>query len=184
MFFKRLSRASRQNSYVDDDEYDYDSRPRSQDKYARDKYEPEHSPPRQSTLQHNVHPASPTKETTRDMYPRPSHAPHDVYAQRGMQPINGPSSRVNSAAFEAPPPSAGKLEQTPDLLARAFQESIRPYTDKIEQLEAQLVDLQSWVDQLELQRTDIYAWIDKRGLRPGMPWFFFYITVDVVLTKS
>jgi hypothetical protein len=158
MFFKRLSRSSRQNSYVDDD---YDNRPRSQD----NKYHHDESP-HTSALQHNIGPTSPTKETTRDMYPRTSHAPQDPYT-RGA--VNVPGSRQNSAAFEAAPPmsAGGKVEQTPDLLTRAFNDAVRPYSEKIESLENQLADMQTWVDQLEQQRTEMYAWIDKRGLRPG-----------------
>lgn len=55
----------------------------------------------------------------------------------------------------------------PDLLAAAFNQAIAPYTEKIEQLEQQLADMQAWVDQLEQQRAEVHGWIDKRGLRPG-----------------
>jgi hypothetical protein len=55
----------------------------------------------------------------------------------------------------------------PDLLAAAFNQAIAPYTEKIEQLEHQLADMQAWVDQLEQQRAEVHGWIDKRGLRPG-----------------
>ena len=163
-FFKRKSRGSRANSYAEDD---YD-RPRSQG----DTKFTQHESPRQSTqstAQHNsfapagIVPGSPTKETNRDMYR--SHAPQEPYAQRGIA-SNGVNSRQNSGAFEASP--LGKVEQTPDLLTRAFNEAIRPYNDKIDQLEAQLAELQSWVDQLEQQKSEMYSWIDKRGLRPGM----------------
>ena len=56
----------------------------------------------------------------------------------------------------------------PDLLTRAFNEAIRPYTDKIEMLEQELADIQEYVRSQESQRMEIFAWIDKRGLRPGM----------------
>jgi hypothetical protein len=166
LLFKRKSRGSRANSYGEED--DYSPRPRSQ---GDSKFTQQDSPREstQSTSQHNSFglggpvPSSPTKETTKDMYR--SQAPQEPYAQRGL-PTNGPSSRQNSAAFEAVP--LGKVEQTPDLLTRAFNEAVRPYTEKIEQLEAQLADLQSWVEQLEQQRNEMYSWIDKRGLRPGM----------------
>ena len=48
---------------------------------------------------------------------------------------------------------------------------LQPYTEKIEQLESQLADLQNWVDQLEQQRAEVHNWIDKRGLRPGKTAF-------------
>lgn len=61
----------------------------------------------------------------------------------------------------------GKAEPMPDLLTRAFNEAVRPYTDKIEQLEGEIADLRNWVEQLEIQRSEVHSWIDKRGLRPG-----------------
>ena len=61
----------------------------------------------------------------------------------------------------------GKAEPMPDLLTRAFNEAVRPYTDKIEQLEGEIADLRNWVEQLEIQRSEMHSWIDKRGLRPG-----------------
>ena len=61
----------------------------------------------------------------------------------------------------------GKTEPMPDMLTRAFNEAVRPYTDKIEQLEGEISDLRNWVEQLELQRSEVHSWIDKRGLRPG-----------------
>jgi phage-related minor tail protein len=63
--------------------------------------------------------------------------------------------------------ASGKAEPMPDLLAQAFNQAVRPYTEKIEHLENQLADLQAWVEQLEQQRSEVHSWIDKRGLRPG-----------------
>lgn len=62
-----------------------------------------------------------------------------------------------------------KTEPMPDLLAQAFNQAVRPYTERIEQLENQLADMQAWVEQLELQRAEVHSWIDKRGLRPDVP---------------
>jgi len=73
----------------------------------------------------------------------------------------------NSVNLDSNPMVNSKVESAPDLLTRAFNEAVRPYTDKIEQLEAQVADLQSWVEQLEVQRSEVHSWIDKRGLRPG-----------------
>jgi hypothetical protein len=162
--FKRLSKGSRSNSYHED--FDRE-RPRSQD------YDAARDSPPQSTSQHNSFgqsatapaPVSPLREK-RDMYPR-SAGPQDPYAQRGV-PANGANSRQNSAAFDATPAAMnGKVEQMPDLLTRAFNEAVRPYTDKIDLLESQMADLQAWVETLEQQRNEMYAWVDKRGLRPG-----------------
>lgn len=72
-------------------------------------------------------------------------------------------------SMEPAPLNTNKTEPMPDLLAQAFNQAIRPYTEKIEQLESQLADMQSWVEQLEQQRSEVYSWIDKRGLRPDVP---------------
>ena len=175
--FKRLSRASRSNSYNEDYERD---RPRSRDAAANADYGQDS--PSQSTSQHNnfgpVPPvaaaiSSPSRENnSRDMYPR-SAAPQDPYPQqRGVAVSNGVNSRQNSVAFDGAPTATSKVPaQAPDLLTRAFHEALGPYTDKIEQLETQMADLQAWAETLEQQRNEMYAWVDKRGLRPGMSTF-------------
>jgi hypothetical protein len=164
MFLKRLSRGSRANSYADDPDQD---RPRSQGKYnsaGQHATAVAVAAPDPSLLQqhNNFGPASPTKENVKDMYPRP-HGPQDVYSHQR----NGLGSRQNSGGFDAMGSGTLKLEATPDPLTRAFNEALRPYTDKIEQLEMQLGELQTFVDQLERQRSEMHSWIDKRGLRPG-----------------
>ena len=55
----------------------------------------------------------------------------------------------------------------PDLLTRAFNEAVRPYTEKIDMLEAELQEMNDYVRNQEQQRMELFAWIDKRGLRPG-----------------
>ncbi|KAL9048823.1 MAG: hypothetical protein Q9162_007536 [Coniocarpon cinnabarinum] len=64
--------------------------------------------------------------------------------------------------------SAGSMG-APDLLTRAFNEAVRPYTEKIEMLEGELADMQDYIRSQEQQRMEIFAWIDKRGLRPDVP---------------
>jgi hypothetical protein len=174
MFFKRLSRGSRSNSYAEDDHYDS---PRSATEAKLDKYI--HDSPRQSTSQHNTYnPASgsgsgflptPTKETQRPesqdknaMFSR-SQPPNDPYGRPQVNALaNGrPSMQLDSN------PMGSKAESAPDLLTRAFNEAVRPFSDKIEQLESEVADLRAWVDQLEQQRSEVHGWIDKRGLRPG-----------------
>lgn len=63
----------------------------------------------------------------------------------------------------------GRAEPMPELLARAFNEAVKPYTAKIDQLEGEVADLRAWIEQLEQQQQEFNAWIDKRGLRPGEP---------------
>jgi hypothetical protein len=148
MFFKRRSRA---NSYIDND-----APPRSQ---SYDDYE------KRPDSSRNSQPiSSPTDE--KDMYSRQS-APQDGYAtglQNGAPGHNSMPTMTNPT----PPLSSAKTEPMPDLLAQAFNQAVRPYTEKIEQLESQLADMQAWVEQLEQQRAEVHSWIDKRGLRPGV----------------
>jgi hypothetical protein len=187
MFFKRLSRGSRSNSYAEND-YDSHNSPRSLNTRPRDFNDQDYDrglndSPRGGTPQHNSYhdgPLSPTKESQRpdssrgsgagagagaNMYPR-SQAPADPYSRAGT--TQGSSANRNSIQLDGlGPPGGMKAESAPDLLTRAFNEAVRPYTDKIEQLEQQLADLQGWVDTLERERSEMHGWIDKRGLRPG-----------------
>lgn len=96
-----------------------------------------------------------------------AHMHHDSMRDSGfgdattpMSPHKG-SGGVGGAA-------AGGGVQAPDLLTHAFNEALRPHTEKIEMLEEQLAQMQEWVREQEQQRLEIYSWIDKRGLRPGM----------------
>jgi hypothetical protein len=165
MFFKRLSRGSRSNSYVDD----FPDSPR--EKHTL------HDSPHQSTSQHNTIAGQQTpplssydnKEPT-GMY-RTSQAPQDPYAQQQLQQqqrtLSNGQQRTSSMPMDPPPVSAKTEAAAPDLLMRAFNEALRPYQERVEQLEGELTNLQAYVEQLEQQRSEMYSWIDKRGLRPG-----------------
>lgn len=59
------------------------------------------------------------------------------------------------------------MEPTPDPLAKAFNDAIRPYQDQIEDLRNKLEDTTYQLEKLEDERADMHAWIDKRGLRAG-----------------
>lgn len=150
MFFKRRSRA---NSYVDND-----PPPRSQSYDDYDKQRPDSS----STQKHQQRVSSPTEE---DMYPRPQQ-PQETQQQQ-QQFSRGVVPGMGGMGQPTPPLNSAKPEPMPDLLAQAFNQAVRPYTEKIEQLESQLADMQAWIEQLEQQRAEVHGWIDKRGLRPG-----------------
>jgi len=167
MFFKRLSRGSRSNSYVDD----YPDSPREKHTF--------HDSPHQSTSQHNTIAGQPTpplssydnKEPT-GMY-RTSQTPQDPYTQQQLQQqqrtlSNGLSGQQRTSSMPVDPPPVSAKTEAPDLLTRAFNEALRPHQERVEQLEAELANLQAYVDQLEQQRSEMYSWIDKRGLRPGL----------------
>lgn len=151
MFFKR--RSSRANSYVE-----HDGNPRSQSFDEFTEKRPESSRRDQPVV------ADPDDA---DMYPRQQQPQEQNYAA----PARGMSNGGMPMGGGAPVPTMNtiKPEPMPDLLAAAFNQAVRPYTEKIEQLESQLADMQSWVEQLEAQRAEVHSWIDKRGLRPGKP---------------
>lgn len=149
MFFKR--RSSRANSYVE-----HDGNRQSFDDFSEKR-------PESSRNNQPLHDADEA-----DMYPRQSQP--QPQEPQGM-PVRGMSSGGLSTHGNAPVPPTGALkpEPMPDLLAAAFNQAVRPYTEKIEQLESQMADMQSWIEQLEAQRAEVHSWIDKRGLRPGKP---------------
>ncbi|KAI9839188.1 MAG: hypothetical protein M1819_003181 [Sarea resinae] len=103
-------------------------------------------------------------------------SPHDVPAYSVQPPGRDSFSQRPTdsgyGAMEKPlPVGKGAVADfaPPEPLARAFSEAIRPYTEKIDQLESQLGDLHMWIEQLETQRAEVHQWIDKRGLRPDVP---------------
>lgn len=148
MFFKRLSR-SRGNSYVDD----YDS-PRDE--------KPSDAP----VTVDNIRPSS-----SRQSAPNYNDVKDHAMFPRQQQPQEVHYSSAPRAHVIAPmdsPSHLNKTEPMPDLLTRAFNEAVRPYTEKIDQMEYQIADLQALVDELRQQQAEIHSWIDKRGLRPGM----------------
>ncbi|KAJ9635956.1 hypothetical protein H2201_000046 [Coniosporium apollinis] len=161
-FFKRLSR-TRTDSYVED---------YGDNKYRDEKYEARPSSSRRTNSQPTT-PATafaPTDSDSKDMYPR-QQGPQEAYgATRGLpNGVNGTTGHNALPPMNPVPMAPIKAEPMPDLLTRAFNEAVRPYSDKIEQLESQLADLQSYVEQMEQQRAEVHSWIDKRGLRPDVP---------------
>ncbi|KAL1643013.1 hypothetical protein SLS61_009401 [Didymella pomorum] len=151
MFFKR--RSSRANSYVE-----HDGNRQSFDDFSEKRPE--------SSRNNQPIQGGPDSDDAADMYPRQQQPQEQSMPVRGMSnggmPMGAPVPQaMNSAPLKAEP--------MPDLLAAAFNQAVRPYTEKIEQLESQLADMQAWVEQLEAQRAEVHSWIDKRGLRPDVP---------------
>ncbi|KAK4499142.1 hypothetical protein PRZ48_009654 [Zasmidium cellare] len=110
----------------------------------------------------------PTEVGSQDRYHSNSYPPQQ---RSGGNMSNGYSASMGGSQGypDAPPSASLKAEPAPDLLLQAFNQAIRPYSDKIETLENEISDLKAYIDALERQRTDVHAWIDKRGLRPDVP---------------
>lgn len=191
MFFKRLSR-SRGNSYSQDDE-SYERVPSVQQQgqqQQQQQQQGEAGPPssyrRQGQYQDT--PPSSSHDSTKMYNARTSHeSPSAPYSSApsgqqqpqqhqqvrtsggGMGTMNSgrDSGYVDATSGNSPSKGVADYHSAPDLLTRAFNEAVRPFTDRIDQLEQQIADMQVFVEQLEQQRMDIFSWIDKRGLRPG-----------------
>jgi len=152
MFFKRLSRSrSNSQSYIDTnyshDNDEYDSRPDS----AR-------GPPTKSASLNDGPMFAQQQPQSIDNFNAPP------MSRSGPQHMSNGFGPAKPASVSAPI----QPEPMPDLLTRAFNEAVRPYTNRVEELENEVADLKAWVEQLEAQRREVHAWIDKRGLRPGM----------------
>lgn len=188
VFFKRLSRSrSRSNSqsYVDNN---YDSR---HDSKTYDDQGYAHSePPRDRAIvagdDYDRPPASAhsekgprlgdgfAKETSGgDMYSRRDRPVEVANQQAGNAFASGGyrenlSDRTRAASNGYDAPQAAKSDAAaPNLLIEAFNQAVRPYSDKIEGLESEIADLRAYIASLERQQNEVHAWIDKRGLRPG-----------------
>jgi hypothetical protein len=166
MFFKRLSRGSRSNSYVEEP-YTPSSpkHDRAQDSRGSISY------PHDREIERTE--AAPTLSSPEKMYSRAHNSgPVDASYQQTRIGLNANGMSHNAIPLNDPAHHASnvipnKLDKAPDLLTRAFNEALQPYTDKIEALEQQIADLRDWVEKLEEERREVHLWIDKRGLRPG-----------------
>lgn len=168
MFFKRLSRSrSNSQSYVDD-QYRNDSKANSAYDEKFQHPDDQLAPSSRSIDDQRPH----SKDAS--MYNSRQPAPQD--GQYTSPPMTSSGSHRGGQAngygqghggFDGAPPPSAKAEPLPDLLTQAFNTALKPYNDKVDNLENEIADLRAYIDQLEAQRTDIHAWIDKRGLRPG-----------------
>ena len=171
MFFKRLSRSrSNSQSYVDDyannnnnsSNNKHDSKANSSDyEYVQ---RPQSSSGPQSTS------AQPNNTKDSNMYSTQSAQQSDyntppLSSSGNRAPTNGYAAR--SSMGQDPSSAKWQAEAAPDLLTRAFNEALRPYTSRMEDLESEIADLRQYVEELEGHRKEVHAWIDKRGLRPG-----------------
>ena len=203
VFFKRLSRSrSNSQSYVDSYDSRHDSKTNSasyDDKYAvapqvqtPTDIEHDQGVPIRSTS--NAGPPQlgdpPAKDTTQsqDMYARRDR-PTEVSSQDRYQYRDQSTGRQNmsngyggglTGGYDSAP-SKTNTAGAPDLLLQAFNQAIRPYSDKIENLEGEIADLKAYIDALERQRGEVHAWIDKRGLRPGKSSEFRRCPGEVIL---
>ena len=169
MFFKRLSRSrSNSQSYVDDN-YRNDSK-------ANSAYDKEYAQQESDALPPSSRSIDDQRPHSKDasMYnTRQQSAPQDnQYASPPMTSSGSHRGQTNGygqghGGFDGPPPPSAKAEPLPDLLTQAFNTALKPYNDKVDNLENEIADLRAYIYQLEAQRNDIHAWIDKRGLRPG-----------------
>lgn len=174
MFFKRLSRSrSNSQSYVDSYHSPHDSKTNSA--AYDDKYSPVdggYSKERQGSSHGQYAGAqfsdgAPTKEA--GMYSTAQDYATPPLSSSGNRPITNGYGSVGAGT--SPTVAKHGAEPMPDLLTRAFNEAVRPYTTKLDEMENEIADLKAYVEQLESQRREVHAWIDKRGLRPGKPTF-------------
>jgi hypothetical protein len=169
MFFKRLSRSrSNSQSYVDD-QYRNDSKANSayDEKYAQgDRDQNDNLPPSSRSID-NERPQSKDASMSYRAAPQDSQYTSPPLTSSGSHRGQSNGYGQGHGGFDSAPPPSAKAEPLPDLLTQAFNTALKPYNDKVDNLENEIADLRAYIDQLEAQRNDIHAWIDKRGLRPG-----------------
>lgn len=155
MFFKRLSRSrSNSQSYIDTNYSPHDSKTAYDDDDYDNRPDSARGPPTKSASLNDA-----------SMFAQQPQSMDNFNAPRAGPQLmsNGFGGPTKPASVSAPI----QPEPMPDLLTRAFNEAVRPYTNRVEELENEVADLKAWVEQLEAQRREVHAWIDKRGLRPG-----------------
>jgi hypothetical protein len=183
-FFKRLSRSrSNSQSYVDSYDSRHDSKTNSAS-YDDNHHLAEPAAGRQST---SLAPSQSRDLTQKasggNMYARPAQQQADLNHGGYTQSRDSMTNAYNTSASQGYDGATGtmrssKHEPAPDLLLQAFNQALRPYNDKVENLENEIHDLKAYIDQLEAQQRDVHAWIDKRGLRPGKTDSMAWITIE------
>ena len=152
-WFRRLSR-DRTSKFEDD--------------YSRDYQEPQqYNRPQsnQETKSFAAQKASEyhqSSEMMRRSQPEPQSFDNNHYAS--SQPQMGRTTNGNVAAEGLP-----NFEPAPDMLTRAFNESLKPYTERISLLQQDLDAANAEINKLESEKAALHNWIDKRGLRPDLP---------------
>lgn len=169
MFFKRLSRSrSNSQSYVDNnDNYNpRDSKANSQqydDKYQQDDDDYNQRPGSSNQRNSGAHNSNSGNGRDNGMYSAQSQQDH--YA---TPPLSSSGNRGMTNGYQSASGSMSKShEAAPDLLTRAFNEAVRPYTTKLEEMEDEIASLRYEIEQMQNHQKEVHAWIDKRGLRPG-----------------
>ncbi|KAH0364592.1 hypothetical protein KCU65_g6733, partial [Aureobasidium melanogenum] len=159
MFFKRLSRSrSNSQSYIDTNYSPHDSKTAYDDDYDN-RPDSARGPPTKSASLNDASMFAQQPQSMDNFNAPPMSRAGPQLMSNGF---GGPTKPASVSAPIQPEPM-------PDLLTRAFNEAVRPYTNRVEELENEVADLKAWVEQLEAQRREVHAWIDKRGLRPDVP---------------
>lgn len=181
MFFKRLSRSrSNSQSYVDNNNYTpQDSKTNSQQ--YDDKYSPvdgSYQGPGSSHQPNSGAPISnPATAKESAMYSAQGQGQQDHYATPPLSSSGNRGMTNGYSGMQSATGSASKQhEAAPDLLTRAFNEALRPYTTKLEEMENEIADLHFEIERMTSQQREVHAWIDKRGLRPGTAEYKFFHT--------
>ena len=65
--------------------------------------------------------------------------------------------------------STSNFAPAPDMLTRAFNEALKPYTERINLMQADIDAANAEINKLESEKAALHNWIDKRGLRPDLP---------------
>ncbi|KAI4152114.1 MAG: hypothetical protein LQ340_003099 [Diploschistes diacapsis] len=152
-WFRRLSR-DRTSKFEDD--------------YSRDYPEPQQHIRPQSNKENKSFVAqkdsqyNPTLDMMRRSQPEPNHYDQNHYSSSQPQVDRG----VNGdAAMDSPMDFA----PAPDMLTRAFNEALKPYTERINLMQADIDSANAEINRLESEKAALHNWIDKRGLRPDLP---------------
>lgn len=176
-FFKKLTRSrTNSGSYQHEDD----------DSYERVNTHDGQAPPSSYRDPSQGHPQSPPPDNSQhDSRMYSSQSSQDGYSNSNHRPQGGISTRdsgfVDSGTPQqqhqqpmmggAPLKSMDSLS-APDLLTAAFNAAVKPYTDKIAQLEEQMHLMSAQLQRFEEERHTICTWIDKRGLRAGRSMAF------------
>ncbi|MCJ1323453.1 hypothetical protein MMC10_000113 [Thelotrema lepadinum] len=152
-WFRRLSR-DRSSKFDDDYHRDYQE---PQQHIRPQSHQETRSFSAQKDSQYN-----PSAEMMRRSQPEPHQYDQNHYSS--SQPQMGRSMNGDGAMD-----STSNFAPAPDMLTRAFNEALKPYTERINLMQADIDAANAEINKLESEKAALHNWIDKRGLRPDLP---------------
>jgi hypothetical protein len=193
-FFKKLTRSRTNSGNYQPEESD--------ESYERVNHHDSQAPP--SAYRHRDDAQSPDNISQQDSKMYSNRTSQDGFSNNNnnMRTVGAPtrdSGFVDTQSQHQSLPPQSQVQpalSAPDLLTQAFHAAVKPYSDRIAELEQQLRAMELEMSSLSAdrhakeqevlalsgERHEMIAWIDKRGLRAGMSPHISHLPTNTDIT--